>query len=109
MDSLLRSAHALPVQEVERLLGTTPHGISMEEAQRRLERFGPNQIQKPKPPSIVGIFLHQFASPFIYLLMVAALVALLLGDLIDAAVIAGVLVINAVVGFFQEYNAERAV
>lgn len=101
--------YALSVEQVGQELESTPRGLSQKEAAARLERFGPNQIQKPRQISLWRILAHQFASPFIYLLMGAALVALLLGDYIDAGVIAAVLIINATIGFIQEYNAEKAV
>ncbi|MCS7152745.1 MAG: HAD-IC family P-type ATPase [Bacteroidia bacterium] len=109
MKGIKARAHALPHEEVARLLETAPTGLSFEEAQRRLYHFGPNQIQKPQEISLWRILWHQFASPFIYLLIAAAGVALVLGDYVDAAVIAAVLVINATIGFIQEYNAEKAV
>lgn len=101
--------HALSVEAVAHELRTSPQGLSPQEAHARLAHFGPNQIQKPKPISIWEIIAHQFRSPFIYLLMGAAIIALLLQDYIDASVIAAVLVINATIGFIQEYNAEKAV
>jgi magnesium-transporting ATPase (P-type) len=101
--------HALPAEAVAQRLGTSPDGLSVEEARRRLQQFGANEIEAIKPISIPALILHQFASPLIYILLAAAVVTLLLGDYIDTAVIAAVLVLNATIGFIQEYRAEKSV
>ncbi|MBI3948231.1 MAG: HAD-IC family P-type ATPase [Armatimonadetes bacterium] len=101
--------HALPVSEVESALDTGPHGLSPAEAGSRLVRYGPNQLKEAPPPSDLVILLHQFTSPLIYILVIAALITLYLGDYIDAAVIGVVLLLNAVIGFIQERRAEHAV
>jgi hypothetical protein len=74
--------HALPADAVARQLGTSPDGLSLEEARRRLHQFGANEIEGIKPISIPALILHQFASPLIYILLAAAVVTLLLGDYI---------------------------
>jgi cation-transporting ATPase F len=94
---------------VARQLGTSPDGLSLEEARRRLHQFGANEIEGIKPISIPALILHQFASPLIYILLAAAVVTLLLGEYIDTAVIAAVLALNATIGFIQEYRAEKSV
>jgi cation-transporting P-type ATPase F len=101
--------HALPADAVARQLGTSPDGLSLEEARRRLHQFGANEIEGIKPISIPALILHQFASPLIYILLAAAVVTLLLGEYIDTAVIAAVLALNATIGFIQEYRAEKSV
>ena len=101
--------HALPAEAVAQRLGTSPDGLSVEEARRRLQQFGANELEAIKPISIPALILHQFASPLIYILLVAAVVTLLLGEYIDTAVIAAVLALNATIGFIQEYRAEKSV
>ncbi|MCS7298309.1 MAG: HAD-IC family P-type ATPase [Bacteroidia bacterium] len=101
--------HAASVEEVASTLHTTPQGLSSHEAERRLKQVGPNHIQKAPSISLWKILWHQFSSPFIYLLIAAVGISLLLGDYVDAIVIAAVLILNAIIGFIQEYNAERAV
>jgi magnesium-transporting ATPase (P-type) len=83
-------------------------GLAADEVRRRLERFGPNALPEPKRRSLVMIFLRQFASPLIYLLFVAAGLALAFGHTSDAAVIGVVVLLNALVGAFQEGRAERS-
>ncbi|BCW94697.1 MAG: HAD-IC family P-type ATPase [Fimbriimonadales bacterium] len=101
--------HAMPVEAVAQRLETRPEGLSVAEARRRLQQYGANEIESIKPISIPALLLHQFTSPLIYILLAAAVVTLLLGEYIDTAVIAAVLVLNATIGFVQEYRAEKSV
>jgi magnesium-transporting ATPase (P-type) len=101
--------HALEVEQVQAALDTGLRGISDDEALRRLEQYGPNQIEAEKPTSPFVVFVRQFRSPLIYILLIAALATLLLREFIDSAVIAAVLVLNAVIGFTQERRAEKSI
>ncbi len=101
--------HALPVEQVAAQLRTDEQGLSTQEVQRRLQQYGYNELEAIKPISIFELILHQFKSPLIYILLVAAVVTLLLGDYIDTGVIAAVLILNATIGFIQEYRAEKSV
>jgi Ca2+-transporting ATPase len=101
--------HALEKDEVELTLGASPDGLSSGEAARRLEIHGLNLLEEAKGASALSVLLHQFKSPLIYILLVAGLVTLALGEEIDAAVISAVLVFNAAIGFLQERRAERSV
>ncbi|MCU0935792.1 MAG: HAD-IC family P-type ATPase [Gammaproteobacteria bacterium] len=83
-------------------------GLSAEEARRRLARFGPNRLPPPRRRGPLLRFLLQFHNPLIYVLLAAAAVTTGLEDYVDAAVIVGVVVVNAVIGFVQEGKAERA-
>lgn len=78
------------------------------EASRRLVTHGPNLLPEPKAPTLALLFLHQFLSPLIYILLAAAIVSVVLGDLSDALFIGAVLLLNGIVGTVQEYSAERA-
>ncbi len=89
-------------------LGSGPRGIAAAEAERRLQRFGPNELPEERPTGAATIAIRQFRSPLIYILLIAGLVTVALSEYLDAAVIAVVLVMNAVVGFFQEFRAERS-
>jgi calcium-translocating P-type ATPase len=101
--------HALDRAEVEAALGSGPQGLSAEEVRARLERHGPNQLEETEPISNLAILLHQFKSPLIYILLIAAVVTAALGEFIDTGVIAAVLLLNAIVGFTQERKAEVSV
>jgi magnesium-transporting ATPase (P-type) len=101
--------HALESEDVAARLATSADGLPEPEVADRLERFGPNKLEEAKPPSDLSILLHQFRSPLIYILLLAAAVTILLEEYIDAGVIAAVLALNAVIGFVQERQAERSV
>jgi len=100
--------HAINSDAIVELLGTTPQGITSEEAEARLQQYGTNSLPKAKPPSLVMIFLCQFVSPLIYVLVAAAIFSLVIQEWSDAAFITGVLLINAIIGTIQEFSAQRA-
>ena len=101
--------HHLPVSEVVLLLGTDEsQGLDPAQAAERLERFGPNELPPVAGPSALRRFLAQFNHPLIYVLLGAVVVTALLGETVDSAVIMGVVLINAVVGYIQESRADTA-
>lgn len=104
-----RPWHALSPEETLRALATTPQGLSSAEARRRLAHFGPNRLAEVPPPNPLLILVHQFASPLIVALGLAAVVAGALGEWVDASVIVAALAINALFGFIQEWRAESAI
>jgi magnesium-transporting ATPase (P-type) len=105
----LTTAHARSVAEVSAALESDPGaGLSVEEARARLARVGPNALPEAPRSSLLRVFVHQFQSPLVYLLLVAAGVALLLGEHSDAIVIVVVVALNAGIGTFQEGRAERS-
>jgi len=101
--------HSLPIEKVFELLGSSPEGLSEEEARRRLERYGPNVIEEEKRRSPVRLFIDQFINPLILLLLAATALSLAIGEVLDAATIIAIVVASTVLGFFQEYRAEKAV
>ena len=96
----------MPTEDVEPT--SQASGLTTGEVSRRLERFGLNRLTMTKGPSAALIFLRQFLSPLIYILLAAALVSLATGEAEGAIFIAVVLIVNAVIGTVQEYSAERA-
>lgn len=100
--------HALPASDVLQALDASVHGLSAAEARARLARVGPNALPRARPPSIARVFLRQFVSPLIYVLLAAAATSLAVGHATDAAFILAVLLINAVIGTAQEYAAQRS-
>ncbi len=82
-------------------------GLTIAEAAIILARVGPNTLPQTKPPSFIRVFLHQFLSPLIYILLAAALASLVLSDVTDALFIGIVLLINGMVGAVQEYSAGK--
>ena len=101
--------HTLEHAGTEARLGTSARGLARAEAAARLERHGPNELEEAPPPSAWAIFLHQFTSPLIYILLVASVVTLLFREYADTLVIAAVLALNALIGFVQERRAEMSV
>jgi magnesium-transporting ATPase (P-type) len=100
--------HNYPSQQVLEALKTVHAGLSQAEAKARLEQYGVNRLQPPKPKNAVIRFLLQFHNVLIYILLVASMMTAFLGHWVDSGVILGVVVINAVIGFVQEGKAEKA-
>lgn len=90
------------------LLKTNQHGLSEKEVKLRLEQYGPNILPKSVHISLFWIFFKQFLDPLIYILLFAAIVSLLIAEYTDASFIFLVLLVNAVIGFAQEYSAQRS-
>jgi len=112
--------HTLEVEKVEDKLDTsTENGLSEEETQRRLEKYGTNEVKKSEGVSPWQILLSQFKDFLVYLLLFAIVISVIIGvynlsigeeasEFVDAIVIAVILIVNGVLGFYQEYKAERA-
>ncbi|RLI26189.1 hypothetical protein DRO58_05750, partial [Candidatus Bathyarchaeota archaeon] len=106
--------HALEIGEVYAKLGSSPRGLSSEDAEERLSRYGFNELREVKRISALQIFINQFKSLFVLILIFAAVVSVLISishgseEFADAIVIAAIVIINAVVGFIQEYRSEKA-
>ena len=97
------------IRETCALLETDPdRGLSEKEAAKRYEANGPNELKEAKKKSALESFLEQLNDPLIYVLMAAAMISLLLHEISDAAIIAVVVCMNAVVGMIQEGKAQRA-
>ena len=103
-------AHARSPENVALALDSEPdRGLSAEAAAARLLTAGPNRLPVPERPAYVAIALRQLADPLVALLLGAALVSAAIGEQLEAAAIAAIVVLNAVLGFVQEAGAERAV
>ncbi|MGX7826582.1 cation-translocating P-type ATPase [Actinokineospora sp. 24-640] len=102
-------AHAATVGASLAATGTDPElGLSGSEARARLASDGPNELPSPRRRSAVARVAGQINHPLIYILLVSAAATGLLGAIVDASVILGVVVVNALIGFLQEGRAERA-
>lgn len=100
--------HAYTGQEVLERLGSGYDGLSQAEVAKRQVVYGANSLPGTSSPSLAAVFLHQFKSPLIYILLGAACLSILIGDLKDAAFICIVILSNAAIGTFQEYRAEKS-
>lgn len=89
-------------------INTSYNGLSSDEALTRLKTYGPNAIPKSKAPGLIKVFCSQFASPLVYILIIAALFSVIIHEYVDAMFICAVLVVNAIIGTIQEFSAEKA-
>lgn len=100
--------HLLPLTEISQLLNTSPSGLSKESATHRLIEHGKNEIRDAKRKTVLKMLLHQITDFMILILIVAAIVSGLIGDVVDTIIILVIVFLNALVGFIQEYRAEKA-
>ena len=100
--------HTLPVSRALEVLRSGPQGLSDTEAKARLAEHGPNRLQEQKKQSILLLFAQQFTDLLIVILAIAAVVSGVLGEWLDATAIIAILILNGVIGFVQEYKAEKA-
>lgn len=91
-----------------KLLNTDNNGLTKQEATKRLETYGENILPEAAKPSLLSRIVKQFADFLILLLIAASIIALVLGEIVDAIAILVIVVINALIGFIQEYKAEQA-
>ena len=104
------SWHDQPISTLTAQLHTdVQHGLAPTEAAQRLQQDGPNALRQSKTVSPLALLAGQFGSLVIWVLIGAALVAAALGEVVDGIAILTIVILNAVLGFFQEYRAERAV
>lgn len=83
-------------------------GLTDDQAATRLQKYGPNQLKEKKGPSPLSIFLGQFQDFIIWVLIAAAIVSGFLQEWVDAIAIIAIVVLNAILGFIQEYRAEKS-
>lgn len=100
--------HTLTAAETLERLGSSKEGLSSEEAERRLSQFGPNQLEEIYKPSKARIFLRQFENYLIIVLLAASAISWIAGETTNAYVIVGIIFFISLIGFVQEYKAERA-
>ncbi|RYL89328.1 calcium-translocating P-type ATPase, PMCA-type [Sporolactobacillus sp. THM7-4] len=84
-------------------------GLSSEEARERLEKYGENKLKSKPKKSLIALFFSQLRNMLIYVLLGAAVITLIIGEYTDAIIILIVVVLNAVIGVFQEFKAEQAI
>ena len=101
--------HCLSEEEVLEALGVSAQGLSTAQAAEALATSGPNVLEERKRVSPLSIFLAQFNSILIWILIGASVVSGLLGEAVDAVVILAIVLLNAIVGFYQEYSAEKSI
>jgi len=100
--------HTLEVEKVLEILNTNKAGLSEKEVNNMLIEYGSNELKEKKPTPLWKMFLRQFESFLIIILIVATIISALIGEVTDAIVILIIVVLNALLGFIQEYRAEKA-
>lgn len=100
--------HALEAEEVLKYLKVQDKGLTTEEAQQRLEKFGPNQLKEAARSSFLQMLWEQLNNFVVILLIVASVISALLGDYVEASAIMAIVVLNAILGIVQEQRAEEA-
>ncbi|MGC9200515.1 MAG: magnesium-translocating P-type ATPase [Candidatus Aenigmatarchaeota archaeon] len=98
---------SLPIEEVYKMLQTSENGLSEEDAKRRLEIYGYNEIRKKKIPAIKK-FLSHFTNPITIILIFAAIISFYLGEKIDASIIFSIILLSVIIDFIQEEKASKA-
>ncbi len=100
--------YRVKAEEVAEVLKTSRRGLSTGEARKRLEEYGPNELVEKKKKGPLEMFLDQFRDFMIIILIAAAVISGFIGEITDTLVIVVIVILNAVIGFVQEYRAERA-
>ncbi len=100
--------HCLPVDDCLKGTSSSHDGLSKAEASHRLSVYGPNELEEKKRKSALVIFISQFTDFMILALLAAALISGVMGDFTDTMIILVIVFLNAVIGFTQEYRAEKA-
>ncbi|MGV0028576.1 magnesium-translocating P-type ATPase [Phormidesmis priestleyi] len=109
MNPQLSTFWGLPTDQVLTLVQSTPAGLSRQEAQQRLSKYGANSLKQKQQSNTLFLLLNQFKSPIILILIAAAILSGFLGDVIDTVIILTIVLISGLLGFWQERGANDAV
>jgi magnesium-transporting ATPase (P-type) len=101
--------HALPVQEALSRLSSSDTGLSSSEAQSRLGQYGPNALPRHKGDGALALLWRQIDNPLIWVLLASSVIAMVMGKVVDGGVVLGVVVLNTIIGFVQEFRAGKAI
>lgn len=105
----ISEAYMLPQETLAGMLDvSSQQGLNEPEAQRRHKQFGPNIYEQRQPQSLLILFIRQFKSPVVYLLLAGAIISIFFNDVLETIAILSVILINAVIGFFMERQADRS-
>ena len=97
-----------PAQEALTELNTSEQGLSAQEAKKRLEQYGPNKLSEAKRKSPLAVFLEQFKDLLVIILIIAAIISMVSGNMESTLVIFAVLILNAILGTVQYFKAEKS-
>ena len=100
--------HRLSIEETYKFLGTTQHGLSSIASEEKLLEVGLNVLEEGKKKNILNVFISQFKDLMILILLAAAVISGIIGDITDSIVILLIVLVNSLIGFIQEFKAEKA-
>lgn len=109
MSKVIEAFHSLTGEDSLISLNSSPRGLGTAEVEKRIVKFGFNELPETKKINPVILFLKQFKSPLVYILIIASVISWFAGNEIDTFVILFIVILNAIIGFVQEYRAEKAV
>lgn len=101
--------YQLEIEAIFSTLETSSTGLSSKSAHQRLIEYGRNELPQKAPESVLSIFFRQINNPLIYVLLASSLLALAMGEVTDGLVVAGVVIVNALIGFFQEFRSSQEI
>ena len=108
IEQIKMNYHGQSTSEIYQELNTSKQGLDSTEAEKRKKQYGPNELVQKKKISVFRLFLHQFKDVMILILLIAAVISFIVGDSKDTIVILIIVFLNAIIGFVQEYRAEKA-
>ena len=100
--------HRLSIPQGLKLLNTNLQGLSTIEAEEKLNQKGPNELEEGIRKNIAKMLLSQFKDVMIVILLIAAIISGFIGELTDTIVIVVIVLLNAILGFYQQYRADKA-
>ncbi|HLC63114.1 MAG TPA: cation-translocating P-type ATPase [Candidatus Nanoarchaeia archaeon] len=103
------AVYNLPPNQVLEQVHSSINGLSSEEAGKRLIVYGKNVLERTNKFNWIKIFLRQFKSFIVYIMIAALILSLIIGGWVDAVVIGAIIILNAALGFFQEFKAEKSI
>jgi len=104
----MKQWHTTEVEELYDMLETGENGLTTQEAEQRFQKHGKNALREVKGPTLFGRFITQFKDVMVLVLLAAAIISGVLGELTDAIIIMAIVIINAIIGVVQENKAEQA-
>jgi Ca2+-transporting ATPase len=103
-----KNKHSLSIEEIIQAQETSRVGLTTQEAKARLVKYGANRLKEPKKISLLKLFLEQFKSFLILILIVAVIISLIVGKFVEAAAVFAIVLMAGVLGFVQSFHAEKA-
>jgi Ca2+-transporting ATPase len=100
--------HQKNISDISELLQTSEKGLSTDESAKRFDEYGPNELVETAQKTLFMMFLDQFKDFMIMVLIAAAIVSGIIGEMVDTIAIVVIVILNAIIGFVQEYRAEKA-